>query len=79
RPVFWRLLAMAATGAAAVIYLSILWPRLGALAWPVGLYVAAILAMALAAWNQPGLAIPAGATLFVISDALIAGGRFLAL
>ncbi|MFX5550654.1 lysoplasmalogenase family protein, partial [Acinetobacter baumannii] len=56
-----------------------LWPRLGALAWPVGLYVAAILAMALAAWNQPGLAIPAGATLFVISDALIAGGRFLAL
>ncbi|MGQ3107521.1 MAG: lysoplasmalogenase family protein, partial [Niveispirillum sp.] len=58
---------------------SILWPRLGALAWPVGLYVAAILAMALAAWNQPGLAIPVGATLFVISDALIAGGRFLAL
>ncbi len=79
RPVFWRLLAMAATGAAAVIYLSILWPRLGALAWPVGLYVAAILAMALAAWNQPGLAIPVGATLFVISDALIAAGRFLAL
>ncbi len=79
RPVFWRMLAMAATGAAAVIYLSILWPRLGGLAIPVALSVAAILAMALAAWTQPGLAIPVGATLFVISDALIAGGRFLGL
>jgi len=79
RPVFGRMLAMAVIGAAAVIYLSLLWPRLGALAFPVAIYVAAILAMALAAWIQPGLAIPVGATLFVISDALIAGGRFLGL
>lgn len=79
RPVFGRMLAMAATGAAMVIYLAILWPRLGGLAVPVAIYVAAILAMALAAWTQPGLAIPVGATLFVISDALIAGGRFLSL
>ncbi len=79
RPAFGRMLAMAATGAAAIIYLALLWPRLGNLAIPVTIYVAAILAMALAAWMQPGLAIPVGATLFVISDALIAGGRFLGL
>jgi uncharacterized membrane protein YhhN len=79
RPVFGRLLAMAVTGAAAIVYLALLWPRLGGLAVPVTIYVAAILAMALTAWAQPGLAIPAGATLFVISDALIAGGKFLAL
>lgn len=79
RPVFGRMLAMAVIGAAAVVYLGLLWPLLGALAVPVAIYVAAILAMALAAWTQPGLAVPLGATLFVISDALIAGGRFLGL
>lgn len=79
RPVFWRMLAMAVIGASAVIYLGLLWPRLGGLAVPVTIYVAAILAMTMAAWIQPGLAIPLGATLFVISDALIAGGRFMGL
>ena len=44
---------------------------------PVGLYVAAIMAMGLTAVTLPSLAVIAGAVLFIVSDAVLAAGRFL--
>lgn len=44
---------------------------------PVGVYVAAILAMGLAAATLSSVAVIAGALLFMASDAILAAGRFL--
>lgn len=49
----------------------------GELVLPVGVYVAAILAMGLAAATLPSVAVIAGALLFMASDATLAAGRFL--
>jgi uncharacterized membrane protein YhhN len=69
--------------AAAVPLLRLLWPELGALRMPVLLYSAAILLMVWRAWGRewtlPGAAAAlagAGATLFMVSDALLALNRF---
>lgn len=44
---------------------------------PVALYVVAILAMGLAAMTLASVAVIAGAILFILSDAILAAGRFL--
>ena len=69
--------------AAAAPLLWLLWPRLGRLRLPVLLYTATILLMVWQAWGRswalptPGSALAAaGATLFMVSDALLAVNRF---
>jgi uncharacterized membrane protein YhhN len=69
--------------AAAVLVLHLVWYRLGALRLPVLLYSATILLMVWRAWvRQWALPTPAsslaaaGATLFMVSDALLAVNRF---
>ncbi len=54
-----------------------LWPRLGALAPPVVLYMVAIIAMALLALRVRAWMVPLGAVAFVASDSLLALGKFL--
>lgn len=69
--------------AAAFPLLWVLWPSLGRMRWPVLLYVAAILVMVWRAWAR-GMALAsvgaslaaAGATLFIISDAILAVNQF---
>jgi uncharacterized membrane protein YhhN len=68
---------------AAVPVLRLLWPALGPLRLPVLLYSAAILLMVWRAWGRrwllpgPGATLAAiGATLFMISDGLLAVDRF---
>jgi uncharacterized membrane protein YhhN len=63
---------------AACALVAILWPHLGALAWPVLIYSLALLAMAVTATlrRSPALAVALGATLFFVSDALLAFNRF---
>lgn len=58
-------------------YAALLYPRLGPLAVPVLIYIAAIAAMAITARRVPAFEVPLGAALFVTSDALIALGKFL--
>jgi uncharacterized membrane protein YhhN len=69
--------------AVSVPLLRLLWPGLGKLRLPVLLYTATILAMVWRAWARrsalptPGTAVAAaGATLFMISDAILALNRF---
>lgn len=74
----WRavIAALAIAGAAAL--LRRLLPAAGpAMRGPVAVYAAAILTMLLAAATVPSPVIVAGAVLFVLSDALLATGRFL--
>lgn len=74
----WRLALAALAIAATVLLLRLLLPAVGAqLRLPVMLYSIAILAMLLAATTVRAPAIIAGAVLFVISDSLLAVGRFL--
>ncbi|HTE41861.1 MAG TPA: lysoplasmalogenase family protein, partial [Steroidobacteraceae bacterium] len=51
--------------------------HLGALAIPVVLYIAAIVAMTALSFRVPQLFVPVGAVLFMTSDSLIALGKFL--
>jgi uncharacterized membrane protein YhhN len=69
--------------AVSVPLLRLLWPGLGKLRLPVLLYAATILVMVWRAWARhsalptPGAAVAAaGATLFMISDAILALNRF---
>ncbi|MDH4130919.1 MAG: lysoplasmalogenase [Gemmatimonadota bacterium] len=69
--------------AVAIPLLRLLWPSLGRLRLPVLLYAATILVMVWRAWARPlalpsvGAAIAAvGATLFMVSDAILALNRF---
>ena len=74
-----RWLLVAALGTFVAIMLAILVPNLGKLALPVGLYIAAITAMGLAAIALPGRPlVTLGAFSFIISDALIALDKFVA-
>lgn len=75
--------ALALLLVAAVPVLRLLWPRLDRLRAPVLLYAATILIMAWQAWGRsgqlggPGPALAAiGATLFMVSDGLLAVNRF---
>jgi uncharacterized membrane protein YhhN len=65
-------LALAAYG---VLILVWLWPGLGALRLPVMLYVATIIAMVAASLRAGGWA-AFGASLFLLSDSLLAANRF---
>jgi uncharacterized membrane protein YhhN len=61
-----------------VLLLGYLWPGLGPLRVPVAIYAATLVAMAVTATFRasPRPTAAAGATLFVVSDALIAIGKF---
>ncbi|PSJ59421.1 lysoplasmalogenase [Pseudaminobacter soli (ex Li et al. 2025)] len=62
----------------ALLMLAALWPRVeAALRLPIAVYVAAILAMGLAALTLPDWRIIVGALLFIASDALLATEKFL--
>ena len=61
----------------AVAYSVVLWPNLGALAIPVLLYIAAIVVMAMLSLRVRTIEVPLGALLFMVSDSLIALGKFL--
>ena len=61
----------------AVAYSAVLWPHLGALAIPVILYIAAIVAMAMLSLRVRAIEVPLGAALFMVSDSLISLGKFL--
>jgi uncharacterized membrane protein YhhN len=61
----------------AVAYGWVLWPKLGALAIPVVLYIAAIVVMAMVSLRVRPIAVPLGAVLFMISDSLISLEKFL--
>jgi uncharacterized membrane protein YhhN len=74
----WRgaiALAMAAFG---IVMPAALWRRVGpALRLPIGVYVAAILAMGVSALTTSNLWVIGGAILFMASDGLVAAERFL--
>lgn len=72
----WAIVAVVAIFA--LLMLVVLWPKLGAMRIPVTLYIIAIVAMASAAamWRTDDVSAPAGALLFMISDALIACDTF---
>src|SRR5688572_30168306 len=61
----------------AVAYSAVLWPKLGALAIPVTVYIAAIVVMAMLSLRFRGIEVPLGAVLFMVSDSLIALEKFL--
>jgi uncharacterized membrane protein YhhN len=61
----------------AVVYAAVLWPHLGALAIPVLLYIAAIVAMTVLSFRVKEMLVPAGALLFMASDSLIAYAKFI--
>ncbi|MEO1413416.1 MAG: lysoplasmalogenase, partial [Bacteroidota bacterium] len=74
RPLLWLL-------AIALPYYGWLWPHLGALALPVGVYMGVIVLMAWQAWALqlnawPASRIGVAASLFVFSDAVIALHKF---
>ena len=61
----------------AAVYGAVLWPKLGALAIPVILYIAAIVVMAMLSMRVRAIEVPLGAVLFMISDSLISLEKFL--
>jgi len=73
-----RFVLMAAVAWFAVVFLLWLWPRLGALAWGVVPYTAAIAAMAMSAMALPAAGWPAmlGAASFFVSDATLSAELF---
>ena len=74
----WRAALAAVAIAGAVVLMRRLLPAAGpGMRVPVAAYAAAILAMLLAAATVPSPVIVAGAALFVVSDSLLASGRFL--
>jgi uncharacterized membrane protein YhhN len=74
----WRLVGAALIGAFAAGMFLRLRPALpNDLIAPVAFYVAAIMAMGLAAVTLPSITVIVGAVLFIASDAILAAGRFL--
>lgn len=74
----WKWAALVALGALVVAMPVYLWADLGDMRLPVIAYTGAIAVMAVTALWAPshGIALPAGAALFIISDSLIAIGAF---
>lgn len=72
-----RQIVFAAILAFSVGYAMILWPELGGLRWPVAAYMAVITLMAVCSLRMNSVLLPLGAILFMISDSLIALGKFL--
>lgn len=73
----WRAIALALIPLFAIGYATVIWPKLGALALPVIVYIAAIVVMAVLSLRVKALTVPLGAILFMTSDSLIALGKFL--
>ena len=74
----WRGAIALAIAAFGIVMLAALWRRVGpALRLPVGVYVAAILAMGISALTIGNLWVIGGAILFMASDGLLAAERFL--
>ncbi|TIQ33670.1 MAG: lysoplasmalogenase [Mesorhizobium sp.] len=74
----WRGAVALAMAVFAVVMLATLWRRVGpALRVPIAVYVAAILAMGIAALTTSYPWVVAGAVLFMASDGLLAAERFL--
>ena len=71
-----QFLAGAAFVAYGIVYLALLWKRLGDMRVPVAAYVAVILCMGLAALTLGDPFIIAGAVLFIVSDSLLAAEMF---
>ena len=72
-----RQIVFAAIVVFSVGYAMILWPVLGGLRWPVAAYMTVITVMALCSLRMRSPLLPLGAILFMISDSLIALGKFL--
>jgi uncharacterized membrane protein YhhN len=72
-----RKVMLAVIPAFACAYSLVLWPHLGALAIPVVLYIAAIVAMAMLSLRVRAIEVPIGAVLFMVSDSLISLEKFL--
>ena len=72
-----RQIVLAAIVVFTVGYAAILWPVLGDLRWPVAAYMTVITVMALCSLRMKSTLLPLGAVLFMISDSLIALGKFL--
>jgi uncharacterized membrane protein YhhN len=73
----WRILAAVVIPAFAIGFAVTLWPKLGALALPVVLYTAVIVAMAMASLRMAAIAIPLGALFFMTSDSLLSLEKFI--
>jgi len=73
----WRKAAMVVPIVFAIGYSVVLWPHLGALAIPVLLYIAAIVAMSALSLRVQQIFVPGGALLFMASDSLIAFEKFI--
>ena len=68
----FRRVGMALVGAAVLLLLSVLWPTLGAMRWPVVVYAVVLAAMAISAQQSKFPAMTAiGALLFVASDSML--------
>jgi uncharacterized membrane protein YhhN len=73
----FRRVGMALVGAILLSLLSVLWPTLGGMRWPVVIYAVVLSAMAISAQRSKFPAMTAvGALLFVASDAMLAYARF---
>jgi uncharacterized membrane protein YhhN len=73
-----RRIAAVIIPAFALGYAAFLFPRLGALAVPVVLYMGAIVAMAVLSLRIAPVVVPVGAVLFMVSDSLLAFDKFVA-
>jgi len=73
-----RRIAAVVIPAFALGYAAFLFPRLGALAVPVVLYMGAIVAMAVLSLRIAPVVVPVGAVLFMVSDSLLAFDKFVA-
>ena len=72
-----RKLMLAVIPMFAAVYGAVLWPKLGELAIPVILYIAAIVVMAMLSLRVRAIEVPVGAVLFMVSDSLISLEKFL--
>jgi len=73
----WRILAACVIPAFAIWFSVTLWPKLGALAVPVVLYTAVIVAMAMTSLRMAAIAMPLGALFFMTSDSLLSLEKFI--
>jgi uncharacterized membrane protein YhhN len=73
----WRIVAGIAIPLFAIWFSVTLWPKLGALALPVVLYTAVIVAMANTSLRMAAATIPLGALFFMTSDSLLSLEKFI--
>jgi uncharacterized membrane protein YhhN len=73
----WRIVAACVIPLFAIWFSVTLWPKLGALAVPVVLYTAVIVAMAMTSLRMAVVTIPLGALFFMTSDSLLSLEKFI--